>query len=314
MYHHTELTCILFERLPFPAEACRYLIAADSSIAQNPALETRMTAMTDEFMSSTENDFGQYLQRLTDEADDYGYHPYTLHFLFALRCLPALYERYRQRDDLTETMFWQHADDLRCKLNECIECKGIYGSFVAGWFGGMFNLSRFALGRFQYVLKTYGAESFTTSCGYRVEQGAPLVEFHIPSSGVPLTDEIRLDSYRQAENFYRKYFPADQPVILQTATWIIYPGQREFLPPHSNLLHFMDDFEIPFYSEFAKFHDDWRLFGATAEKDPGEWYEDTSLRRAYKNRVLSGGLTGRGMGFIFMRDGENVTHMSNSVR
>ena len=36
---------------------------------------------------------------------------------------------------------------------------------------------------------------FTTSCGHEIKSGDKYVNFHIPSSGVSLTDEIRFDSY-----------------------------------------------------------------------------------------------------------------------
>ena len=125
-------------------------------------------------------------------------------------------------------------------------------------------------------------------------------------SGVPLTDEVRLDSYRRAEQFFKKDFP-NGPVILSTDSWIIYPGQRLFLPEKSNLRRFMDDFYIATMRE-QEFRDAWRLFGASAALPVEQWYEKTSMQRAYKKWVMDGNMTGRARGFILMENGENVTH------
>ena len=89
--------------------------------------------------------------------------------------------------------------DLRCKLIECIKCEEVPGTFVAGWYNGFFKLERFAYGRFQFEESDYGYDfDFVTKAGYRLTKGQPVIGFHIPSSGVPLTDEVRLDAYKKA--------------------------------------------------------------------------------------------------------------------
>ena len=163
------------------------------------------------------------------------------------------------------------------------------------------------LGRFEYILETYQGDGVYFPNGYILRKGDKYVGFHIPSSGVPLTDEVRLDSYRQAEKFFKQYFP-DGPVILSTDSWIIFPAQYRFLPEKSNLRRFMDDFYIATMRE-QEFKDAWRLFGASSQLPVEQWEEKTSMQRAYKKWVLDGHMTGRARGFIIMENGENVTHM-----
>ena len=306
--YQPDFTKQLFEKCAFPADACAYLTACEERICASPVLDGILSDAVSGYMTDKPTDLSAWLDRLSEAAPQFDLHPYTMHLLFALRCMPILHGRYLADARLTEEMFWEHAVDLRCKLNECIECKGIVGSFVAPWFAGMFDMTRFALGRFQYVLRTYTAEPFVTPMGYAMNAGDPYVEFHIPSTGVPLTDDVRMDSYRRAYRFYRDTFPADKPVVLATSTWLLYPEHRKFLPPHSNLLRFLDDFHIAFSSENPAFSNAWRLFGASAERDPADWYDDTSLRRAYKNYILSGGVAGSGWGFMFMQNEQNITH------
>ena len=85
------------------------------------------------------------------------------------------------------------------------------GTFVAGWNDGAFKMKRFAYGRFQYELCTYNWENdFVTSCGKVLKVGDTYVNFHIPSSGIPLTDEVRLASYKEAYKHYKHLSPTER--------------------------------------------------------------------------------------------------------
>ncbi len=296
----------MFEKLNIRKDALEYFTKVEEKIMADTELNTLISDAAYECMTAEDVNFGKYMVLMDQNAEKFGEHPYTMQFLITLRCLPYLREIYKNREDLTEEMFWQGVDDMRCKLNECLEMYGIYGSFVAGWFGDMLNIKRIALGRFQYVLKKYEADSFFTPSGHYIEKDAYLAEFHIPSSGVPLTDEIRNDSYRQAWEYFSKLTGSNR-VVLRCTSWLLYPEHYRFLPQNSNILKFMDDFDLPFYSHFTNFKDSWRIFGNSSKKPLEEWDEKTSLQKAYKKRLLEGKPSGDAMGFIIMENGENVT-------
>ena len=73
----------------------------------------------------------------------------------------------------------------------------------------------------------------------------------------------------------------------------------------------MGDFDIYEWKEKEEFSDAWRLFGRSARLPVEEWYEDNSLRRAYKNWIAAGNKSGSGRGFIVMYKGKNVTHIKD---
>ncbi len=296
----------MFTKLNIGKDALDYFIKVEEKIMADTELDTVIRNTAYECMTSEEKDFKKCMQVAEDNAARVGEHAYTMHFLIALRCLPYLRELYAQTEGYTEEMFWQGADDLRCKLNECLEIHGIYGSFVAGWFGSFLNMKRISLGRFQYILKYYEADTFTSISGHVIEKGSPVIEFHIPSSGVPLTDEVRNDSYRRAWEYYKDIVGSNR-VVLRCTTWLLYPEQYKFLPEKSNIRRFMDDFDLQFFADQPDFHDAWRLFGKSASKPLEEWDEKSSLQRAYKKRLLEGKPSGDAMGFIIMENGVNVT-------
>ena len=296
----------MFEKLNIRKDALEYFTKLEEKIMADEKLNEIISNAAYDCMTDNEINFGKCITVANENAAKIGEHSYTMQYLMALRCLPYLRELYNKNEKLTEEMFWQGADDLRCKLNECLEMHGIYGSFVAGWFGSFLNMSRISLGRFQYILKYYEAETFKTPYGHIIKKGEPIVEFHIPSSGVPLTDEVRNDSYRRAWEFYKDIVGSNR-VILRCTTWLLYPENYRFLPEKSNIIKFMDDFDLAFYSHFKEFRGKWRLFGKSSEKPIEEWDEKTSLQRAYKKRLLEGKPSGDAMGFIIMEDGVNVT-------
>lgn len=65
----------------------------------------------------------------------------------------------------------------------------------------------------------------------------------------------------------------------------------------------MNRFDIFSQGEFGENHPDlWRLFDRMYTGDPGTLAYDTSLRKAYVDRLRMGGKTGWGYGVFFYSD------------
>ncbi|MBR0144614.1 MAG: DUF5596 domain-containing protein [Clostridia bacterium] len=235
----------------------------------------------------------------------------TLDFVFLLSLVEDLWEKYKFIG-MEEKVYWRTMDDLRCKLLECIENRGVPGTFVTSWFDGFFRLARFGFGRFQYEISRFrmapGGDPLGASfpSGRLIRDGDLYINFHIPSSGIPLTDEVRYDSYREAYRHLSPLFP-DGKVLFGCGSWLLYPRMKEFLPSHMNILKFQSDFHIVAWAEKDDFHDAWRLYGRDAGKAPADLPRDTSFRRAYADWLLSGHKAGDGLGF-FLFDGEKILH------
>ena len=221
-----------------------------------------------------------------------------------MNCTEILRENYIKRG-VPLSVFYEGVDDLRCKLLECMECEHVPGTFVAGWNNGFLKMDRFAYGRFQYEVRKYGFDfDFMMKCGHKVQKGDTYLNFHIPSSGIPLTDEVRFDSYRRAWARYKDLFP-DGRVLFGCGSWLLYPRHREFLPEKLNIRRFMDDFEIVCWEEKDHFGNDWRVFGHYTELPLEQWPRDTALRKAYVDWLLAGNKAGDGFG-LFLFDGERI--------
>ncbi|MCQ2427672.1 MAG: acyltransferase domain-containing protein [Clostridia bacterium] len=295
------------EKLDYVSEARSCVLGIEARLLRDNDYGDSFMREVNEYMDNPEN-IRARLETLKQMAAEHGENEYSLDLVFVIHCFIILHGRYRAAG-ISEEIFWATADDTRCKLNECIEYKNIAGIFVAWWYDWWFSMKRFALGRFQYEYgPVYNGPDIQLPCGYTVKTGTPYVNFHIPSSGVPLTDDVRLDSYRRAEEFYRDKF-GNGPVLLGVSTWLYYEKHRQFLPEGSNILRFMSDAFIYRSDDGKGFSCAWRVFGKYSVLPPEEWPENTGLRRAYKNWVLAGGTGGEGRGFILMDGGKNVTHI-----
>ena len=289
----------------YPADAAEALLRVEQRLDSDPVFAAKFDTLVHNYMVAAAIPLDVSLDALKTLAEEYEINVYTLHFVYIMNCTEILRARYAEQG-IDEAVFWQGVDDLRCKLLECIEVKGVPGTFVAGWNNGFLKMTRFAYGRFQFEWSTYDRDfGFVMPSGRVVKKGDRYVNFHIPSSGVPLTDDVRIASYKEAYAHYKDAF-GGQPVLFGCGSWLLYPRHREFLPPALNILRFMDDFEIVDWEEEKDgFHNDWRVFGRHTGTPWKDMPRDTSLRRAYADWLTAGNHAGHAFG-LFEFDGERI--------
>ncbi|MBQ1985989.1 MAG: DUF5596 domain-containing protein [Clostridia bacterium] len=230
-----------------------------------------------------------------------GLHRHVVDFLFLMASSEQMREDYKAAG-LSDELFWETIADLKYKLIECHTVYGIWGMFVAFWHAWFFQLRRFKLGRLQYEPYTYEGEEPVTIGDYTVNPGDTVYNMHIPSCG-PFPREARIDSYKQAYEFFKKDLNG-KPMVFVCHSWLLFLGNREILPASLNMVDFINDFRIIESNEVDDFGDKWRVFGADFQKPDAELPEDTTMRRCFKKWLLDGKKTGEGFG-VFVYDGEN---------
>jgi len=279
----------LSERLSLPQEVRELIFEIKQKLGDLPELQNLLFA--------NENTTEKMQEEIKQLSKGTKIHEYTLSFYILFISAKRLWEVYSERG-ISEEIFFNTMMDLKYKLDECKMVHDIWGTFVFEWYPGFYHLRRFGLGRLQYDVATYQWDDYTKN-GVTVKKGDPVYFCHIPSAG-PLTKELRLDSYKKAFEFFGR-----NPLVIVTDSWILYPGQREFLPSGSNILDFMNDFDIISSEDRETFTNAWRVFGKFHTLPPEQWPQETSLQQAYTGRVLSGKPTGKGRGIIIF-DGERI--------
>lgn len=304
MLHNTEFIRNLMAHYSYPQEAEELFIKVLNHLDEDKDFGDRFDALHEKFSSYKSRFDSEIISELKIIAEEKGYSEYTLCFVFLLSLTEELHEQYVLLG-IDEKVYYDTMDDLRCKLLECMECEYVPGTFVPDWFDGFFRLKRIAYGRFQYELCRFNSDKeFTLKCGHVIKPGDIYVNFHIPSSGVSLSNEVRLVSYKEAYKHFKPLFP-DGTVIFGCGSWLLYPRHREFLPEGMNILNFMDDFETVNWNERDDFHNDWRIFGHYSDLPWNELPKDTKLRKAYAEWICAGNKVGDAFG-VFAFDGEKI--------
>ena len=302
--HYSEFYKELVEKIGIPESAKEEISCLVKRLDEDLQFGREVDKLIMRFMFPKAHDIRRFLEKLTVLAKKYSIDENTLHFVFLLLSAETLYKRYLKQG-ISEEIFYDTIKDLKYKLIECIDCKGYVGTFVPHWFERFYRLERFALGRFQYDFTDTDREIVTPS-GVRIKKGTKVLFLHIPSSGVPLTDDVRMDSYKKAYDFFKDTsYVKNGKIVFVCHSWLLYKKHYEFLPQNSNILKFMNDFNI--YDGYISETNEemWRIFGKYDKAPACELPEDTSLKRAYKKWLCDGNTTGGGAGVIVF-DGEKI--------
>ncbi len=232
---------------------------------------------------------------LADEAAGLcGIHEYTAELLLYMVLSETLRERYRERG-IDDALFYDTMCDLRYKLEECKAVKGIVGTFVASWFAGFFELTRFAVGRLQFEVVPFDATY--EKDGKRLSPDSRVINVHIPRDGTPLDAARCEEAYRRAAAFFCPQITGD--IAFVCYSWLLYPELKTILPENSNIVRFASRYELVRWGISKDNPDLWRLFD-TDERHPDRLPQDTTARRCVAAHLKAGGKLGWGYGVFFM--------------
>ena len=226
----TEFT----EQFSYPTPAREALLAALDQILVSPEATARFDALSAAYDRDKDQDYVALIAEMTDLCESAGVNVYTGHLLLFIRLSHRLRERYREQG-IADEIWHDSMLDLRYKLEECHLVKGVWGTFVAKWNDGFFNMTRFALGRLQFELKPFGF--VYEQNGVTLTPDSLVINTHIPRSGQPLTPESVWASYAQAAEFFKDRLQG-APTAFYCSSWLLFEKHREMLKPTSNILHF----------------------------------------------------------------------------
>lgn len=157
--------------------------------------------------------------------------------------------------------------------------------------------NEYGIGEFNWLINHYTGDLFHLGrLQFRLEkslegipEGQYAIETHIPQ-GDALTEEKCLEAFKEAEVFFKKYFPQTPVKYFMCDSWLLNPNLAKILKEESNIVKFMRLWTpVPFVSDNSSQAIE-RVFGFGFKKENLESApENTSLQKALKNYLLSGG-------------------------
>lgn len=236
-----------------------------------------------------------YLQRLL-KADRKKYAPMVLAVL--LCAAEYTYAGYRERGIPEQYYYDMMVDITRWTENGRAEF-GVPGFSEIGWAKNYITMNLFQLGRLQFQFSKVNLRGKLNKQELEalpIPNGSPSLYIHIPK-GAPLEREACLDSIQQAKEFFPRYFPDFDFKGFITHSWLLDPRLKELLPASSRILQFQELFSIIHTNEDHS-HAAIRFIWYKTGGNVAEYPENTSLQRAVKQYLLSGGELGETFGMI----------------
>lgn len=276
----------ILEQIKMPREAADLGLACFDRIKN----DTKILNLKNAFFSDEdiESDLDEY-------AHNKGMSALILKLAFCFLCVDVMYNRFKKQG-FSDEIYIDSLVDLRIWTLTCKKNYGEWGMKEFCWLARALRGRLFRLGRLQFEKAGFEAKHYERA-GYSVNEGDIVLNTHIPEDG-PMSAESRLHSYRQAyEKFGINIFVCE--------SYLLYPAQYEFLSPESNIISFMDEFDIIKSGEDSKMNDMWRIFGLRDNYAPETLPRETSLQRAYAEHIAKTGKNGWGYGVLIF-DGEKI--------
>lgn len=207
---------------------------------------------------------------------------------------------YRERG-IADEIFYASMRELTVWAKTCVRERGHVGYYEWGWFVNFLDASIVRLGRLEFHEVRFHEGYVWEKNGHTVRGGDKVINMHIPEDG-PLDPDAVQDAFRRA---YR-YFGRSGPAFFVCDSWLLWPGNYDFLGERSRIRAFMDNFDIIGRHDVKNCGDLWRVFGHRDNWDPASLPRDTELRRRMADYLeQNGNVTGSGYG-VFLFDGERV--------
>lgn len=184
------------------------------------------------------------------------------------------------RDNLKDFTIWSHDD---------VNKTGHPGFSHWRWVARSLRMNIIRLGRLQFERTTLSEDVFLEGTIYPA--GTPVLAVHIPA-GEPLEPAAVLDAFARAQDFFPHYLDAHDR-LLHCHTWLLAPELNDLLPSSSRILQFQRLFHV--YAHNDAHQAEERVFGSVLD-DPALYPAHTSLQKALKAYLLSGGKVGAGAG------------------
>jgi len=286
-----------FDEFDFPVDSREVLTSAYKAISDNIDARKAFDHYFRKYSENVNIDYTAMLDKCAEIAEKLCLDEYTVKLLIYICLSKPLRDHYSNAGYSSE-LYHRTMLDLKYKLIECKLIKGIDGTFVASWLSGFFTMTRFGFKRLQFEVKTCKVDYI--SGDKAIKAGDPAIIVHIPRTGTPLTPTEYEDDFEIAKEFFKDHF-IDTPMVFTCHSWLLYEKLRDFLRETSNIISFMNKFDIVStdYLESGDYNQVWRLFDVDYSGNLDDLPENSSLHRAYKQYLKEGGRWGAGYGIFF---------------
>ncbi len=185
--------------------------------------------------------------------------------------LPVIYNRYEKKG-ISDEIFYDTMSDIRIWIDDHKARTGEDGLYELNWIMHHMNMIIFRIGRLQYQKFIWPFSFSYNNHGEKISFGDKFINMHIPR-GEKLDYDECVKSLDMAKEFFSEYFPEFPNHRYACHSWLLYPGNKNFMPEKSNILKFAELYEIIDEKECPKSAYLWLY---------GKKYKNSELMKSYK--------------------------------
>ncbi len=226
--------------------------------------------------------------------------------------LPVIYNRYIEKG-ISDEIFYDTMSDIRIWIDDHKARTNEDGLFELNWIMHHMNMTIFKIGRLQYQKFIWPFRTNYNNHGVKIGFGDKFINMHIPR-GARLDYDECVKSLDTAKEFFREFFPDFPNDRYGCYSWLLYPGNKNFMPEDSNILKFASLYEIIEEHESPRAAYLW-LYGKKYKKseliknrkDTGsyghldELPQNSSLQKSTIDYIKNGGIFGEALGVIIKK-------------
>lgn len=200
-----------------------------------------------------------------------------------------------QKAGIPEHIFFDTMSCFPRFVNETFEKEGHYCFDRGFWVWRQTSCRLFTLGTLEYE---YRILSNSEPLPPGLKAGQAVLSVHIPSTAV-LSSELLRTSYQSALDFFKgpasRFCECGSPKGIICGSWLLAPILSRFLSASSGIRQFAQDYMI--YAEDPQ-DENFYLWVFGKKEDPQKLPQTTSLQRAVRTHLLSGGTIGSAYGIL----------------
>ncbi len=226
--------------------------------------------------------------------------------------LPRVYDGY-QKKGISDEIFYDTMSDIKVWIDDHKARTNEDGLFELHWIMHHMNMNIFKIGRLQYQMFIWYFKTPYNNHGVKIRRGNKFINMHIPRGGKLDYDEC-VKSLDMAKEFFIKYFPEFPNDKYACHSWLLYSGNKEFMPEGSNILKFASLYEIIEENEDPESAYLW-LYGKKyknpelikTRKETGNYGhldglpQKSSLQKSTIDFIKNGGIFGEALGVIIKK-------------
>ena len=262
-------------------EAKKVLEAAFEAVFADPDSVLLFEQIRDRYEKEPDEKFFYLTENTKKIAERCAVNLFTAYLLVLILLSESSKKVYAERDVSCE-MWRRNMFDLKYRCDNLFLVKGVYGTDCPDWYHRFFAATRFTFGKLQFETGCLG-KAYEKD-GLKLDPDACVIYIHIPRTGERLLPEDVDASTLTASGFFKQRYGITN-VVFACHSWILYPENKNILSERSNLYSFIARFDVIDVEEDTAHKELWRLFDKDYNGNPDDLPQDTSLRRAYVQRL-----------------------------